>query len=73
MKNATLLFKRDIDANTSVLVTFNYYSKDYQIRLNHAEGIRYQSARTKDDAKKVVLEYLALAEPLATPPNLKVM
>ena len=62
MKNATLLFKRDIDAKTSVLVTFNQYSKDYQIRLNHAEGIRYQNASTLENAQAACREYLLLAK-----------
>ena len=64
MKNATLLFKRNIDADISVLVTFNQYSKDYQIRLNHAEGIRYQSASTLENAQAACREYLLLAKSL---------
>ena len=64
MKNATLLFKRDLDANTSVIVTFNQYSSEYQIRLNHSEGIRYQSASTLENAQSTCLEYLSFARSL---------
>jgi hypothetical protein len=64
MKNATLLFKRDLNANTSVIVTFNQYSKEYQIRLNHSEGIRYQSASTLENAQATCLEYLSVAQTL---------
>ena len=64
MKNATLLFKRDLDANTSVIVTFNQYSNEYQIRLNHSEGIRYQSASSLKDAQNTCRAYLSAAQSL---------
>jgi hypothetical protein len=64
MKNSTLLFKRELNPNTSVLVTFSHYSKDYQIRLNHADGIRYQSASTLENAQTTCKNYLDIAQSL---------
>lgn len=64
MTNATLIYKKQLNANTSVLVTFNKYSNDYQIRLNHSEGIRYQNASTLDNAQATCLEYLSIAKSL---------
>ena len=66
MKNSTLLFKREINPNTSVFVTFNYYSKDYQIRLNHSQGIRYQTASTLEAAQAACINYLSIAKKGAT-------
>lgn len=64
MKNSTLLFKRELDSNTSVVVTFNNYSKEYQVRLNHSDGIRYQSANTLKNAQSTCLDYLSIAKSL---------
>lgn len=65
MTNSNLLFKRELDSDTSVIVTFNNYSKEYQISLNHSEGIRYQSASTLENAQATCLEYLSVAKSLA--------
>ena len=64
MKNSTLLFKRELDSNTSVIVTFNDYSKEYQVRLNHSDGIKYQSANTLENAQSTCLDYLSIAKSL---------
>ena len=56
--NAKLIYKKTIDDNTSILVTYNQYSNDYQIRLNHSKGASYQNASTLERAALAVKEYL---------------
>jgi hypothetical protein len=59
--NAELIYKKVINENTTILVTYNKYSNDYQIRLNYIDGIRYQNASTFDQAKSTVKEYFIFA------------
>jgi hypothetical protein len=62
--NAELIYKKVINENTSILVTYNKYSNDYQIRLNYIDGIRYQNVSTFESATQVVKEYFTLANNL---------
>lgn len=62
MKNSTLLFKRELDSNTSVIVTFNYYSQEYQVRLNQSGVVKYQSTNTLKNAQSICLDYLSIAK-----------
>jgi hypothetical protein len=62
--NAELIYKKVINENTSILVTYNKYSKDYQISLNYIDGIKYQNASTFELARQAVKEYFTLANNL---------
>lgn len=59
--SAQLLFKREVKPNVFVVCTYRKPANEFQIQLQHAGGIKYQSTTEAGRAIEIIKQYLAEA------------
>ena len=56
-----LIFKREVKPNVFVICTHRHPANEFQIQLQHADGIKYQSTNEPSRAVELIKQYLAEA------------